>query len=130
MEQSERNSNSKSRDEKKLNRQSGTYTKTTYCKPSEQLFPNRQPLGFPNLTEYMKTYIRCVHQNILYSLTCGIFSGIMNIKLTGVEESCEHATILPSHIITTAIILISPNTLKLCCDNCNSKILSLEVCDN
>ena len=27
----------------------GTYTKKTYRKPSEQLFPNRRPLSYPNL---------------------------------------------------------------------------------
>ena len=30
----------------------------TYRKPSEQLFLNRWPLSFPNLTETMNTYIR------------------------------------------------------------------------
>ena len=42
--QSERNSHSKNRSRKKLNRQLDTCTKKTYCKPSEQLFPNRRPL--------------------------------------------------------------------------------------
>ena len=28
------------------------------CKPSEQLFPDRQPLSNPDLTNNMKTYIR------------------------------------------------------------------------
>ena len=51
MAQSERNSDSKNRGGKKLNQQSGTFTKKTYCKPSEQLFPNRWPLSYPNLTK-------------------------------------------------------------------------------
>ena len=42
----------------KTNLQSGTYTKKTDRKPSEQLFPNMRPLSYPNLT-YMKMYIRC-----------------------------------------------------------------------
>ena len=47
----------------------GTYTKKTYRKPSELLFPNRWPLNFPNLIKNMKTHIRCKqptfqHQNI------------------------------------------------------------------
>ena len=29
-----------------------------YRQPSEQLFPNKRPLTYPNLTENMKTYIR------------------------------------------------------------------------
>ena len=33
----------------KLNRQLGTYNKKAYCKPSEQLFPNRRPHNYPNL---------------------------------------------------------------------------------
>ena len=37
--QSERNSYSITRDGEKINRHSGTYTKKTYHKPSEQLFP-------------------------------------------------------------------------------------------
>ena len=36
----------------------GTYTKKTYHKPSEQLFPNRRPLSYQNLTKNMKTRIR------------------------------------------------------------------------
>ena len=36
---------------KKLNRQSGSYTKTIYRKQSEQLFPNRRALSYPNLTK-------------------------------------------------------------------------------
>ena len=41
-----------------------TYTKKTYCKPSEQLFPNRWPLSYPILTKNMKTHIRCKqHKN-------------------------------------------------------------------
>ena len=35
------------------NWQSGSYTKGKYCKPSEQLFPNRRPLSYPNLTKYV-----------------------------------------------------------------------------
>ena len=34
MAQSERNSHSKNRDGNKLNQQSGSYTKKTYCKPN------------------------------------------------------------------------------------------------
>ena len=44
---------------KKLNRQLVfVFTLKTYNKPSKQLFPNRQPLRYPNLTEVMKTYRR------------------------------------------------------------------------
>ena len=43
--QSERNiPTQKSEVKKKQQKQSGTYTKKTYRKPSEQLFPNRRPL--------------------------------------------------------------------------------------
>ena len=39
-------------------------TKKTYRKPSEQLFPNRRPLSYPNLPENMKTHIKCKqHKN-------------------------------------------------------------------
>ena len=31
--------------------------KRTQCKPSEQLFPNRQPISYPNLHKNVKTYI-------------------------------------------------------------------------
>ena len=41
---------------KNLNCQLGTYTQKTYCKQSEQLFPNRQPLSYRNLNKNMKTY--------------------------------------------------------------------------
>ena len=54
--QSERNSHSKNRGGKKLNGQLGTYTKKTFRKPCEQLFPIRvirQPLSNPNLTKNM-----------------------------------------------------------------------------
>ena len=34
-----------------LNLQLGTNIKKTYCKPSEQLFTNRRPLSYPNLTK-------------------------------------------------------------------------------
>ena len=37
--------------EEKLNWQSGINTKRTYRKPSGQLFPNRRPLCYPNLTK-------------------------------------------------------------------------------
>ena len=43
----------------KLNRQRGTYTRKTYRKRSEQLFPSRWPRSYPNLTNNMKTRIRC-----------------------------------------------------------------------
>ena len=36
----------------------GTYTYRTYRTPSEQLFPNRQLLSYPDLTKTMKTHIR------------------------------------------------------------------------
>ena len=60
---------SKTEMEKKTNLQSGTYTKKTYRKPSEQLFQNRRLLSYPNLTEKMKTHTRCTqhkkqHENI------------------------------------------------------------------
>ena len=42
----------------KLKLHLSTYIKKTYCKPSEQLFPNRRPLSHPNLTKNMKTHIR------------------------------------------------------------------------
>ena len=48
----------KPRWEKKLNQQSGTKTMKTYRKPHEQLFLNRWPLNYLNLTKNMKTYIR------------------------------------------------------------------------
>ena len=35
-----------------------------YRKPSEQLFPNRQPLRYPILTKAMKTYIRSKQHKI------------------------------------------------------------------
>ena len=39
-------------------------TKGTYRKQTEHIFPNRRPLSYPNLTKYMKTYIRCKqHKN-------------------------------------------------------------------
>ena len=40
----------KPRGEKKLKRHLGTYTKKTYRKPSEQLFPKRRLLSYKNLT--------------------------------------------------------------------------------
>ena len=42
-----------------------TYTKKTYCKLSEQLFPNRQPLSYLNLTQNIKAYIRLKQHKIL-----------------------------------------------------------------
>ena len=42
----------------KPNKQSGTYTMKTFRKPNEQLFPNRWPLSYLNLTKNMQTYIR------------------------------------------------------------------------
>ena len=48
---SERNLHSKNRGGGKLNRQLGTYTLKTYHKPSKQLFPNRQPLSYPNFNK-------------------------------------------------------------------------------
>ena len=56
--QSGRNSHSKNRGGKKSKLTIGTYTKKTYCKPNEQLFPNRRPVSYPNLTKTVKTYIR------------------------------------------------------------------------
>ena len=35
----------------KKTKQSGTYNKKTYFKPSKQLFLNRRPLSYPNLTK-------------------------------------------------------------------------------
>ena len=59
MAQSERNSHS-------TNRGVGKKTKMTlrylYQKLSEQLFPKRRPLSYPNLTKNMKTYIRLKQQ--------------------------------------------------------------------
>ena len=48
----------KNRAGKKLHRRLGTYTKKTYRKPCKQLFPNRRPHSYPNLTKNMKTRIR------------------------------------------------------------------------
>ena len=56
--QSAKNSHSKNRGGKKRNQQSGTDTKKTFRKPNEQLFPNRWPLSYLNLTKTMKTQIR------------------------------------------------------------------------
>ena len=39
-------------------KQKRPYTKKTYCKPSERLFPNRRPLSYSNLTKNRKAYIR------------------------------------------------------------------------
>ena len=47
--QSERNSHSTKRGVGKIKWHLGTYTKKTYHKPSEQIFPNRQPLNYPNI---------------------------------------------------------------------------------
>ena len=49
MAQSERNSKlHKPRAGEKIKCHLGTYTKNTYRKPSEQLFPNRRPFCYPN----------------------------------------------------------------------------------
>ena len=56
--QSEKDSHSKNRGGKKPNQQTGTDTKKTFRKPNEQLFPNRWPLSYLNLTKNMKTHIR------------------------------------------------------------------------
>ena len=40
----------------KINRQSGGSTKRTYRKPNEQLFPNRWPVTYPNITKLKYTY--------------------------------------------------------------------------
>ena len=47
----------------------GTYTKKTYRKPGEQLFPNRWPLSNPKLFKNMKMHIsanstKIQHQDI------------------------------------------------------------------
>ena len=57
MAQSERNSHAKNRAGKNL---IDNKVLKLYRKPSKQLhvFPNRRPLSNPNLTTYMKTYIR------------------------------------------------------------------------
>ena len=47
---SEINSHSKNRSGEKLNWQLDTGTLKTHCKSSEQLFPNRWPLSYLNLT--------------------------------------------------------------------------------
>ena len=46
---SERNSHSKTRGGNKTKFKI-MYTKNNYRKPGEQLFPNRRPLGYPNIT--------------------------------------------------------------------------------
>ena len=56
----------------------GNYTKKTYCKPSEQLFPNRRPLSYPNLTQNMKMYIRFKqHKKLIVSVNF-----ILNITIS------------------------------------------------
>ena len=58
MAQSERNSHSINRGVGK-SKMTLTYVYHEKCrKPSEQLFPNRRPLSYPNRTKNMKTYIR------------------------------------------------------------------------
>ena len=48
---------------KKLNWQLIRYLyMDTYRKPGKQLFSNRRPLSYPNLTETMKTHIRFKQQ--------------------------------------------------------------------
>ena len=58
MARSERNSHSTNRGVGEKTKMTLRYTKNTYRKPSEQLFPNRRSLSYPNLTKNMKTYIR------------------------------------------------------------------------
>ena len=43
---------------KKTNQQEGIFTMKTFRKPNEQLFPNRWPLSYINLTKNMIIYIR------------------------------------------------------------------------
>ena len=43
----------------------GTYTKKTYRKSSEQLFPNRWSNSYPKFAENIKTYIRLKQHNKL-----------------------------------------------------------------
>ena len=51
---------------KKLIRQLSTYTMITCRKPSEQLFPYRRPLSYPNCTKHLKTYIRLKQHKIRF----------------------------------------------------------------
>ena len=48
----------KRRKQKEISTPKTEAEKRTYRKPSEQLFPNRRPLSYLNLTKTMKTYIR------------------------------------------------------------------------
>ena len=51
MAQSERNTHSINRGWEKTKMTLSTYTRKTYSKPSEQLFPNRRPLSYLNWTK-------------------------------------------------------------------------------
>ena len=51
MAQSVRNSHFKNLGGKNKATESGTYTKKEYGEPSEQLFPNKRSLTYPNLTK-------------------------------------------------------------------------------
>ena len=69
--QSEKDSHSKNRGGKKNKLTIRYLYHETYRKPNEQLFPNRWPLSYLNLTKNMETYIRrqqhkkiFIHQNI------------------------------------------------------------------
>ena len=55
--QSEKDSHSKNRGEKKPNKQSGTYTMKHIVSRMSSYFPNRWPLSHLNLTKTMKTHI-------------------------------------------------------------------------
>ena len=68
--QSERNSHSKNRGGKKNKLTIRyLYLENIDRKPSQQLFPNRRPLSYPNLTKTMKTHIRFKQHKIIDSKT-------------------------------------------------------------
>ena len=61
--QSEKDSHSKNRGWKKSKLTIRYLYHETYRKPNEQLFPNRWPLSYLNLTKNIKTYIRRQQHN-------------------------------------------------------------------
>ena len=58
MVQSEKITSSQTKEWQKTKTSLNYLYQETYRKPSEQLFPNRQPLSYPNFTKNLKTYIR------------------------------------------------------------------------
>ena len=75
-----------------------TYTMKTFHQPIGQLFPNRRPLSYLNLTKNMKRYIRCKqHKNstprhktirtTTENILCRIF--VQSSKHVSVSASCR-----------------------------------------